>query len=450
MNPILQLMQQRAALHDKATAILNTVTTEQRAATAEELATVEECRVSMEALARTIAAHQQMEAMCPDPVAGGSARREPGQVHNNAEDAPWGMPAVPGETKGQRSARLNHAFGEFLLATRTAAMSPSGIDPRLQKRAASGANEKVGSEGGFLVDKEVGAEILEEMNEVGVLAPKCTPVPIGSNANAITIKGVDETSRVNGSRWGGVQAYWADEAASVTASKPKFRLIDLKLKKLFAVYYATDELIQDAAALGALANKAFGEEMAFKVDDAIVNGPGAGQPLGILNAGCLVSVAKETGQAASTFVWENATKMYARCNARSRAKSAWYVNQDVEPQFLTMSQAVGTGGAPVYLPAGGASAAPFATLLGRPIIPIEFCATLGTVGDVILGDFSQYLLATKGGLQQAESMHVQFLTDEMTFRFIYRADGQPVRSAPMTPFKGTNTLSSFVALNTRA
>lgn len=450
MNRILELTQQRAALYDQADAILQRATTEKRPLTAEELTAIDERTVAMGALARTIAAEQQMTALRPDPGAGGSARREPAQAHNNAEDAPWGYAAVSGETKQQRSARINHGFGEFLLATRDAALSPSGIDPRLQKRAALGANEKVGSEGGFLVDKDVSGQILEEMNEVGVLAPKCTPVPISSSANAITIKGVDETSRVNGSRWGGVQAYWADEANSVTATKPKFRLIELKLKKLFAVYYATDELIQDAAALGALANKAFGEEMAFKVDDAIVNGPGGGQPLGILNAGCLVSISKETGQAAQTFVWENATKMYARSNARSRSRSSWYVNQDVEPQFLTMSQAVGTGGAPVYLPAGGASAAPFATLLGRPIIPIEFCATLGTVGDVIFGDFSQYLLATKGGLQQAESMHVQFLTDEMTYRFIYRVDGQPVRSAPMTPFKGTNTLSSFVALNTRS
>jgi HK97 family phage major capsid protein len=48
------------------------------------------------------------------------------------------------------------------------------------------------------------------------------------------------------------------------------------------------------------------------LDDAIINGTGAGMPLGVLNAGCLVSVTKESGQKADTIVAENAVKMYHR------------------------------------------------------------------------------------------------------------------------------------------
>jgi HK97 family phage major capsid protein len=141
-----------------------------------------------------------------------------GNFHNRAEDAPF------------------RNFGEFLQCVRNAAVQPSGIDPRLQKRAALGSNENVGQEGGFLVGKDVAASILEDMHEVGVLAPKCQGIPISSNSNSIVINGVDETSRADGSRYGGVQAYWASEAGTATASKPKFRQIDLKLGKLFAFY----------------------------------------------------------------------------------------------------------------------------------------------------------------------------------------------------------------------
>ena len=69
---------------------------------------------------------------------------------------------------------------------------------------------------------------------------------------------------------------------------------------------------------------------------------------------------------------------------------------------------------------------------------------------MILGDFSQYLLIDKGGINAASSIHVRFLYDESVFRFIYRVDGQPIWNKPITPYKGSNTLSPFVALAKRS
>lgn len=89
-------------------------------------------------------------------------------------------------------------------------------------------------------------------------------------------------------------------------------------------------------------------------------------------------------------------------------------------------------------------------LLGRPVIPVEHCATLGTPGDIILADFSQYAMADKGGVQAASSIHVRFLNDESTFRFIYRVDGQPTWKKPLTPKNGSNTYSPFIQLSTRS
>ncbi len=122
---------------------------------------------------------------------------------------------------------------------------------------------------------------------------------------------------------------------------------------------------------------------------------------------------------------------------------------DIEPQLFTMSLTVGSGGVPVYMPAGGVSGTPYSTLFGRPVIPLEQCQTLGTPGDIILADFSQYLLIDKGGINAASSIHVRFLYDENVFRFIYRVDGQPIWNQPVTPFKGSSTKSPFVALAAR-
>jgi HK97 family phage major capsid protein len=83
-------------------------------------------------------------------------------------------------------------------------------------------------------------------------------------------------------------------------------------------------------------------------------------------------------------------------------------------------------------------------------MPIEQCSTLGDKGDIILADFSQYLLIDKGQMQNATSIHVKFVNDETAFRFVYRLDGQPMWNSALTPYKGSDTLSPFVTLAERA
>ena len=339
-------------------------------------------------------------------------------------------------------------IGEQMFAVMRAGQPGGHVDPRLYNTAAKELTETVPSDGGFLVQTDFSNELLNEVFQTGVLASRCRRIQISGNANSMKMNGVDETSRAS-TRSGGIVAYWKAEADEKTKSKPKFRQIELSLKKLIGLCYATDELLADASALEGFIRQAFVAEFGFKLDDAIINGTGAGQPLGILNAGCLVSVAKETGQLADTIVWENVVKMYARLFATSRPNAVWLINQAAEPQLMQMSMAVGTGGVPVYLPAGGASASPYATLFGRPIIPIEQCAALGDAGDILFADLGGYILAEKGGIQSDMSIHVQFVYDESVFRFVMRVDGQPVRASALTPYKGSDTLSHFVALAAR-
>lgn len=340
-------------------------------------------------------------------------------------------------------------FGEKLQAVRFAATPGNRPDERLYQAAALGQQEAVASDGGYAVGYEYGSTILEKVYATGSLIDRVKKQPI-TVGNGIKIPAVDETSRADGSRSGGIRAYWVEEAGTITASQAKIRQNTLTLKKVAAVVYVTEELLADAAALEAWVNRNLPRELQFKIEDAIVNGDGAGKPLGWKDSPAVVSVAKETGQAAATIVYPNAVKMWARMWAPSRPTSVWLINQDCEPQLYQMAQTVGVGGSPVFLPAGGASAQPFSTLFGRPILPVEYCSTLGTVGDIQLVDPEQYTLANKGDVQMASSMHVQFLTDQMAFRFTMRVDGLPDWNAPLTPFKGTNTLSPFVTLATRA
>jgi HK97 family phage major capsid protein len=291
---------------------------------------------------------------------------------------------------------------------------------------------------------------LQDVFQTGVLASRCRRQPISGNANSMKINGVDETSRVS-TRYGGIVGYWASEAELKTKSAPKFRKIELNLNKLIGLCYATDELLDDAAALEGFIRDGFVGEFGFLMDDAIVNGTGAGQPLGILNASCLVSVAKETGQNAATIVAENIDKMFARRFASQTSNYVWLYNQTIEPQLSQMSYAVGTGGIPVYLPPGGLSDTPYGRIKGLPALAIEQAAALGTAGDLILANFPNgYVIAEKGGIKSDMSIHVRFIYDESVFRFVMRTDGQPVRASALTPYKGGSTQSHFIVLDSRA
>lgn len=371
-------------------------------------------------------------------------------VHDLKMQLPVGDPETRTNSK-HTPARVKGGFnslGEQLVAVAMAGTPGREPDRRLYN-AASGLNETVSSEGGFLVQSDFSYQLLQGIFETGVLASRCNRIQISGNANSINLPAVDETSRATGSRWGGIRSYWIAEADQKTASKPKIRSMELNLKKLTGLCYATDEVLADAKILETVIRQGFSDEFGFMLDDAIVNGSGAGMPLGFMNSGALVTISKESGQADDTIAYENVMKMFAAMPARNRRNAVWLINQAIEPQLYGMTLAIGTAGQPVFLPAAGASERPYASLFGRPVIPIEQAAALGDLGDICFCDLSQYVLAEKGGLQSDMSIHVRFEYGESLFRFILRVDGQPNIASPITPYKGAQQLSPFVTLEAR-
>lgn len=424
MKKILEMKAKREDARLKAMAVLNKAEAEDRFLSEDEQKDIDKYEEEIRAWDESIGRAEKLLAIEPE---------------DRSTEKPEVKPTPAKDTEKRFS-----SFGEQLMAAYRAAMPGGKVDERLSTRAASGLNETTPSDGGFLVQQDFVTELLKRTYETGILASKVKKIPISTNANGMKINAIDEDSRANGSRWGGVQTYWEGEADEITASKPKFRQMELSLKKLTGLCYATDELLQDAAALEAVIRQAFAEEFGFKIDDAILSGSGEGEPLGILNSGAIVTVAKEASQTDIITV-ENLIKMWNRLWSRSRANAVWYINQELEPYLYTLK----IGDKPVYIPAGGLSEKPYGTLFGRPVVPIEQCSAAGEVGDIILADIGQYLLIDKGGVKSASSIHVRFLYDENVFRFIYRVDGKPIWTKPLTPYKGSTTVSPFVTLAKR-
>lgn len=317
------------------------------------------------------------------------------------------------------------------------------------RKAATGMGELVGSDGGFLVPPGFSTKIFERMYSENNLLSRTDQIPISGNSMEFPRQA--ETSRVDGSRFGGVRSYWVQEGSTITASQPTFGKFRLNLHKLATVVAVTGELKQDAPALEAYLSRVFAAEMAFETGKAIFRGNGSGRPLGFLNAPCTVSVAKETGQLAATIVSENVVKMWARRFALGpTGQYVWLINQDVGPQLHLLTLGIGTAGVATYMPPGGLSSAPYGTLMGAPVMEVEWASTLGTVGDICLVDLSQYVTISNGGPQTLNSLHVYFLSDQEAIRTTWRIDGAPWQASALTPYQGTNTQSAFVLLDTRS
>ena len=198
-------------------------------------------------------------------------------------------------------------------------------------------------------------------------------------------------------------------------------------------------------------SQAFSEEMQFKLEDAIINGTGAGQPLGILNSAAIVQASKDGADSGATISTNDVLAMWERLWSRSRSNAVWFIDQSVEKSLYPLTLGSGSLGQILMFtpPQAGGNGYGF-RMMGRPVIPIEHGAVLGTPGDILLADMSQYLLIDKGAPRQDYSMHVNFLTDEGVFRFVYRVDGQPAWKKPLTPKSSGPTLSTFVSLQTRS
>lgn len=435
------LKNQEATLKAEARQILDKASAEGgRKLTTEEATRCDAIEAELDALAPEIA----RELRFADQVARGEGPDRVQVGVDHAAERPWGPTLHSDATPAMRTAARQAGLGEFALAIMHV-MTGRGADPRLFA-AATGMGTAIPSEGGYAIPSELAPGIETYMFEGGELLSRVDARSItGNNIAYVVINETDKSS----TRAGGVLHYWVDEGTAPTASHPLLSRVEFKLRKCGCLGYATDELIADAAALGGELERHFGYELTFGVEDAITEGNGANKPLGYLNAPCVVSVSAETNQAAATIVGPNVTKMWSRLSARSAANAVWLANRDTIPQLAILTTSVGTAG--FAYPYASISAGVL-SLWGRPVVFTEYNATLGTVGDLVLIDLSQYRLVRKGGVEQASSIHVMFTTGEQTFRAFYRCDGAMMPRSAVTPFKGgsTKTTSPVITLATRS
>ncbi len=328
-------------------------------------------------------------------------------------------------------------FGEFLGAVKDA--SNGKFDPRFK----NAMFERQGEDGGFLVPEEQLTEVTKKLQSDESLLAKTKQFSVSGNSLSLP---TDETAPWSG----GVAVNWASEGGQYSASKSKIGMANLKLHKLTALVTISDELLDDSVALESYIKTMAPEAIMHKVNSAIIAGNGVGKPMGILNAGFKIAVAKESSQTAATIVAKNVIKMYSSLIPAARAGAVWYINAGCEEQLRMMKDDLGNF---IYLaPGSQMNQSVYGMLLGLPVVPlIGSMPALGDEGDIILANLSYYYTITKqGGMKQAVSSHLYFDRDLQAYKFSLRLDGQcPFKSPVVTEF-GNHSMSAIVTLAVRA
>ena len=223
-------------------------------------------------------------------------------------------------------------------------------DSRLERinDAVLGGSEGVGADGGFAVQTDFASDIMESAVEESELLRRVDRYTVGASSNSAKWLRVNE-SDVSAAVFGGIQMYWASEGATVAASKPSFMEMKLDLEKMMGFAYVTEELLEDAPFMSGLIQRGFSLAADRLLTKAILTGDGAGKPMGILNSGALITVAKESGQAAGTLLGANVLKMWNRHITRWRRNAVWVMHPDLEEQLPSLSIQSGSGSAEKFL-----------------------------------------------------------------------------------------------------
>ena len=429
MSKILVMREERAGKIKAMRALLTVAETAARELTAEETAQYDQIAAEVAKLDQAIAreaALEQLEADARQPLP--------------AVAAAIGRQNAP---PGPEAKKEFETFAEYLHAVRFNANDQrlAGLYNEVQPRGEQRMD--TGSTGGFAIPTQFRSTLLAVEGAPAVIRPRATVIPAGSPPDAsITMPALDQTGATD-NVYGGVVVEKTNEGGDKPETEFALRQVTLEPQEMAGYLEATDKLLRNWTAAASLIERLFRNAMFAAEDNEFLRGNGIGGPLGALNAGATYVVPRST---AGTIVFDDVVNMLARLLQRG-GSPVWMASRSVMPHILRLrnlsgSPAVGDG-ALVYQPSLQPGIPDM--LMGYPIIWHERSPSVGNEGDLLLADWSYYLIKDGSGPFVASSEHVKFRQNKTAFKIFWTVDGQPWLTAPFTDEGGCD-VSPFVAL----
>lgn len=355
--------------------------------------------------------------------------------------------------------QLEREFG-FTTVSKAAQTGIKGLNGEIRKVALA---EGSGTTGGYIVPPQFMNELLTIAAEDSFIEPRAKIIPMASRTATWPMLDITTAQSTGVSPYfGGISATWQPEAATITETEPTFKLTEWTAWDLVMYTVSSNQLLADnGIGLDALLTSLFGQAITWFKEYAYLQGKGAGSsmPLGVLNAPATISQVRAVS---NRFTLQDAAAMLSHLQVRSWDDACWIMHQSVIPQLIQLVDGGAANAASTtYIPGnqlawmspfGDGQVGPAAMKLpkfflnGLPVFFTEKLPQLGTTGDVMLVDWSRYVIGMRLDLQIDVSPHFKFQNNQLAWRVIARCDGKPWINSYVTDAAGWH-VSPFISLN---
>ncbi|HEV2375854.1 MAG TPA: phage major capsid protein [Streptosporangiaceae bacterium] len=307
-------------------------------------------------------------------------------------------------------------------------------DPSVRTFIANAMTERVPSQGGFLVPENLRSQVMSYMT-TAVVRPNAMVLPMDSLRLPIPV--LDNPTQNSGNQaLGGLTFSFTEEGAAISASVPSFGRTVLEAHKLAAYLQdVPNELVDDAAGpFGDFLARVIARGYGWAEDDSFFNGTGVGQPQGLIYAPSQVTVTRGTS---SKVLLTDIAAMFKVLHPAARQDGftpgvtsvRWLVSSTAMDQILELYLAVGTPANQAVAPSDwfqagdGDKVGP--SILGLPVSVTDHQPAVGSTGDVMLADISQYLIGDRLEMTVERSAQgAGFIKGTSNFRVRSRVDGR--------------------------
>lgn len=331
-------------------------------------------------------------------------------------------------------------FGEYLATIR---FNPN--DSRLAGLYAA-TDQSMGTDarGGYAIPPQFIANLLSVSNTGGVVRssnPMVLPSGGSSPDEPVTMPALDQSDHGESptvpKTFGGVELSWISEGAEKPQTDFKLRLITVTPYEIAGSLDITDKLLRNWSAAGNVISTLFTGARVAAEDSAFLSGNGSGKPTGVIGHAATIAVSRQT---AGSFTYIDATNMLSSLLMRG-GSPVWVLNQSVMPKLMLMQDPEGH-----YIWQPNATTGVQTSLLGYPIKWSERSPILGNAGDVLLADFSNYLIKDGSGPFIGASEHVRWRENVTVFKTFWNVGGTPWLTQPYMTEDGLQR-SPFVTLS---
>ncbi|UIK04900.1 phage major capsid protein [Neorhizobium galegae] len=292
--------------------------------------------------------------------------------------------------------------------------------------------------GGFMVPTQLRNTLLSVRPQDALVRPRATVLEAGDPPDAgVTMPAIEQGGANPGNMFGGMTFSWIEEGGEKLETDADLSAITLTPHEIAGFVTVTDKLLRNWRASASFLEGQMRSGVSAAEDYAFLRGNGVTQPLGAINAPAMKYINRTT---ALQVTYVDLLKMVAVLLMRGGVP-VWSMPQSA---IIPLAQLTDPEGHYIWKPDARDGFA--GTLLGYPVRWNNRAPALGVKGDIILADWSYYLIKDGSGPFVAASEHVKFTQNKTVIKIFWNVDGAPWMKAPIKEENGYE-VSPFVGLD---